>query len=253
MTCRFAAWTYAQFVDPLLRAHISEQCQQISSTSWKKSCCGVLWYRIVYKSIHGDRFRYQTGKLDVHCTCKVQICYNKFYWFVSITHACNLCNLHFKAHMALFNLCSKAVLYACSCMIIIFLELSGQNFLEVNVLSRYEDFRCTHSFKLKSLNLPDSIYRWLIFYLTDHIQSVRVGNHISTPLPIRSGVPQDSILGPILFLIFITNITLLNFITSHNMFLYADDMLFLHPLKSSSDIETLNLHLQDLHYWLSYQ
>ena len=84
---------------------------------------------------------YQTGKLDVHCTCKVQICY----WFVSITHACNLCNLHFKAPMALFNLCSKAVLYACSCMIIIFLELSGQNFLEVNVLSRYENFRCTHS------------------------------------------------------------------------------------------------------------
>ena len=40
------------------------------------------------------------------------------------------------------------------------------------------------------------------------------------------------------------------FITSHNMFLYADDMLFLHPLKSS-DIATLNQHLQDIHYWLS--
>ena len=35
------------------------------------------------------------------------------------------------------------------------------------------------------------------------------------------------------------------------MFLYADDMLFLHPLKSSSDIATLNQHLQDIHYWLS--
>ena len=35
------------------------------------------------------------------------------------------------------------------------------------------------------------------------------------------------------------------FITSHNMFLYADDMLFLHPLKSSSDIATLFQHLQD--------
>ena len=43
---------------------------------------------------------------------------------------------------------------------------------------------------------------------------------------------------------------LLHFITSH-MFLYADEMLFLHPLKSSSDIATLNQHLQNIHYWLS--
>ena len=43
----------------------------------------------------------------------------------------------------------------------------------------------------------------------------------------------------------------LNFIKSHNMFLYADNMLFLHPLKSSSDLATLNQHLQNVRYWLS--
>ena len=75
----------------------------------------------------------------------------------------------------------------------------------------------TLSLKLKSL--PDSIYCWLISYLKDRIQSVRVGNYISTPLPVRLGVLQGSILGLIhvLFLIFINDITSLNFITSHNI------------------------------------
>ena len=106
----------------------------------------------------------------------------------------------------------------------------------------------TLSLKLKSLNLPDSIYHWLISYLKDiqsDIQSVRVGNYISTPLPVKSGVPKVPFLA--LYSFSSSSMTLLHL----NMFLYADDMLFLHPLKSSSDIATLNLHLQNIYYWLS--
>ena len=53
--------------------------------------------------------------------------------------------------------------------------------------------------KLNSLNLPSFTCHWLTSYLLGHTQSVRVGNNIFTPLPIRSDVPQRSILGPLLY------------------------------------------------------
>ena len=75
-----------------------------------------------------------------------------------------------------------------------------------------------------------------IFYPLGRTQSVRVVNNISSPLPVRSGVPQGSILGPLLFLIYVNDITSLNFVSQHNLFLYADDMLLLHLLNFPADI-----------------
>ena len=50
-----------------------------------------------------------------------------------------------------------------------------------------------------TFGISGTVFKWFISYLTNRTQSVSVGDLNSLPLPLKYGVPQGSVLGPILF------------------------------------------------------
>jgi len=63
-----------------------------------------------------------------------------------------------------------------------------------------------------------------------------------------SGVPQSSVLGPLLFLLFINDITDL-FDGTVNVKLYADDIKIYYEIVNNADVDCLQIGINDLCIW----
>jgi len=90
--------------------------------------------------------------------------------------------------------------------------------------------------------ITGSVLSWLQSYLSNRTQSVRIGHHSSAPTVCTSGVPQGSVLGPLLFATYTSPIA--NVAHSFQVCLqqYADDtqlFIALNPTDPSSDIANL--------------
>jgi hypothetical protein len=75
------------------------------------------------------------------------------------------------------------------------------------------------------------LWHWFKSYLTGRTHYVFIGESKSCQLNVLSGVPQGSILGPLLFLIYINDLP--NAVKYSPCFLYADDGKILHSISSS--------------------
>ena len=100
-------------------------------------------------------------------------------------------------------------------------------------------------FKLKHIGISGKLIDWFKSYVSGRKQRVVIRGQSSSFLEVKSGVPQGSVLGPILFLIYINDIT--SDITS-NKKLYADDTSLYYPILKNSEHECYQVIKGDLHH-----
>ena len=106
--------------------------------------------------------------------------------------------------------------------------------------------------KLSEIEVDPYIIQWICNYLTCRSQLIVVGGEQSCVLPVIPGVPQGSVLGPLLFLVFINEVV---FQISSESFisLFADDIALYRCIKSPIDYWKLQLDITVLVDWICRQ
>ena len=99
--------------------------------------------------------------------------------------------------------------------------------------------------KLSSFGVHGKILQWIKDFLRNRTQQVVLNGQKSGLTPVTSGVPQGSVLGPILFTIFVNDIPS---VVLSPTFMFADDTKIFHFV-SSDDHATLQNDLNILHEW----
>ena len=105
-------------------------------------------------------------------------------------------------------------------------------------------------YKLNNYGIRGTTHEWFKNYLTNRKQFVSVDGVSSSLLDIQCGVPQGSILGPLLFLIYINDIH--NSVPERNIKLFADDAnIFLHSKTVEESVKLTQTCLANIQRWCS--
>ncbi|MEL7079430.1 MAG: reverse transcriptase family protein [Cyanobacteria bacterium J06582_2] len=100
--------------------------------------------------------------------------------------------------------------------------------------------------KLKKLGIGGKIGTWLHTFLTKRTQQVSANGVLSEPTPVLSGVPQGTVLGPILFIIKISDFD--HGLVKSSISLYADDSRASSIVSSEYDKNNFQTELNDIIY-----
>ena len=100
--------------------------------------------------------------------------------------------------------------------------------------------------KLRHYGIRGSVHKWIESFLSQRLQSVVVDGEHSESVPVESGVPQGTVMGPLLFLLYINDLP--DCVTSH-VRLFADDCLVYRPIHSFEDQVALQRDLEALTSW----
>ena len=102
-------------------------------------------------------------------------------------------------------------------------------------------------YKLEAIGITGSLLLWFQSYLSNRKQKVVIGNDSSCTGQIKAGVPQGSVLGPLLFLVFINDIT--ENINSKIRLFAHDTTLFIDFDDESEAVDLINKDLDAISKW----
>ena len=104
--------------------------------------------------------------------------------------------------------------------------------------------------KLRKIGLNEHLVQWIFSYLYECKQYVVLAGEQSTIKPVLSGVPQGSVLGPLLFILYVDDLAdeLVDCGTSFT--LYADDILLHRVIDDPSDYSALQDDISTLSNWV---
>ena len=126
--------------------------------------------------------------------------------------------------------------------------------LSIDVI--YMDFRkafdvvphCRLVGKLKSYGISKEITNWVVSFLNNRFQTVTVNGCESSERPVLSGIPQGSVLGPMLFVLYINDLPD-NVTGDAFSFLFADDTKLFSIINNVGDCFKLLTQVDNLSEW----
>ena len=110
---------------------------------------------------------------------------------------------------------------------------TGAVFIDLKKAFDLVDHECL-LYKLEHYGVRESSFDWFRNYLMTRTQRVFFGKHLSSCRPIQFGVPQGSILGPLLFVLYINDLP--QCLENCSIHMYADDTVLYFTSLCSSEI-----------------
>ena len=106
--------------------------------------------------------------------------------------------------------------------------------------------RLLHKLHVHNFGITGNTHRWITTFITQRKQRVVVEGDHSSWTHVRSGVPQRTVLGPLLFLLYLNDLP--DNIQSE-MRLFADDCVVYREINSAEDIGKLQQDMDTLAQW----
>ena len=103
--------------------------------------------------------------------------------------------------------------------------------------------------KLRNMGITGNLGKWLLDFLSDRKHFVRIPGGTSTDGEVLSGVPQGTVLGPLLFLVLLSDIS--EDINQSNLVSFADDTRIFKQIDDVDNCSVLQRDLETIYTWAS--